>query len=315
MPEVPEKGGGQLMTSSIVVRKVRISHADKALWPDAGDARPVTKLDLARYFESVGPRMLGHLVGRPCAILRAPDGIHGAKFLQRHPMAGQPRSIGRIRLPGGRAPYLRIDRMAALVAVAQLGGLELHPGNGLPSHPLLPGRLVFDLDPGPGVAFEAVTVAAREIRERLLAHGLVAFCKTTGGKGLHVVTPIARLRRHAALWADAKEFAKSLCMQMASDSPGRYVVTLSKHARSGRIFLDYLRNDVTATAVAPLSPRARSGAPVSMPVDWRRVRAGLDPLRFTVRTAPGQLEKNDPWAGYAESARPLPEIGRSSVTR
>jgi bifunctional non-homologous end joining protein LigD len=288
------------------VRNVRISRADKVLWPGAGDVRPVTKLDLARYLERVGAWMLPHLAGRPCAILRAPDGIEGTKFFQRHAGAGMSSRIGRIWLPGSRAPYLQIDRIEALIAVAQAGGVELHPGNCAPSRPELPGRLVFDLDPGPGVGFDALVVAAREVRDRLAALGLVAFCKTSGSRGLHVVTPLARSRRRVATWADAKRFVLTVCRQMTSDSPGRYVVALSKHARAGRIFLDYLRNDLTALAVAPLSPRARPEAPVSMPVDWSRVRAGLDPARFTVRTATRLLRRHRPWAGYEEAARPLP---------
>ncbi len=292
--------------ASTTVRNVPISRASKTLWPDAGDARPVTKLDLARYLERVGAWMIPHLAGRPCAILRAPDGIRGKKFFQRHAGAGISGEIGRIRLPGSRAPYLQIDRIEALIAVAQAGGVELHPGNCAPSRPELPGRLVFDLDPGPGVGFDALVVAAREVRERLAELGLVAFCKTSGGRGLHVVTPVARSRRRALTWADAKRFALAVCRQMASDSPGRYVVVLSKRARTGRIFLDYLRNDLTALAVAPLSPRARPGAPVSMPVDWSRVRAGLEPARFTVRSAARLLVRHRPWAGYEEAARPLP---------
>jgi bifunctional non-homologous end joining protein LigD len=288
------------------VRKVLISRADKALWPGAGDWRPVTKLDLARYLDRVGDWMIPHLAGRPCAILRAPDGIRGRKFYQRHAGAGLSRGIGRILLPGGRAPYLQIDCIEALVAVAQAGGIELHPGNCAPSRPQLPGRLVFDLDPGTGVGIDALATAAREVRDRLAALGLEAFCKTSGRRGLHVVTPIVRSRREALTWAGAKRFAKAVCLQMARDSPGRYVVVLSKRARAGRIFLDYLRNDLTAMAVAPLSPRARPGAPVSMPIDWSRVRAGLDPSRFTVRTAAGLLARQRPWAGYAEAARPLP---------
>jgi bifunctional non-homologous end joining protein LigD len=151
-----------------------------------------------------------------------------------------------------------------------------------------------------------VIEAAQEARERLEALGLVAFCKTTGGKGLHVVTALAPPRRGTLDWKHAKNFAHAICLHMASDSPDRYVVNMSKKARVGRIFLDYLRNGEKATAVAPLSPRAREGATVSMPLAWSQVKRGLDPAKYTVRTAIRQLARSRAWAGYGDSARPLP---------
>jgi bifunctional non-homologous end joining protein LigD len=287
---------------TIEVAGVRLTSPEKILYPEQG----ITKLELAEYYVAVADWMLPHVARRPITLVRCPTGRQKKCFYQRHAGSGVPPELSEVEISGFEesGAYLYIKDVKGLVALVQMGVLEIHPWNALADRPERPDRIVFDLDPGEDLAFADVVAGAHEVRARLTALGLVTFAKTTGGKGLHVVAPIER----RAEWPDVKRFARTLAESIAADAPTRYLTRISKAERRGRIFIDYLRNDPTSTAVAPYSTRSREGAPVATPVSWEEVGPGLDPKRFTIRTVPERLRglNADPWAEIGKVRQRLP---------
>jgi bifunctional non-homologous end joining protein LigD len=239
------------------------------------------------------------------ALLRCPDGIGGQQFFQKHEWKGMNAAILRVQDPADPKdpPSLAIADLDGLVALAQSAALEIHPWGSTLKDWERPDRIVIDLDPGDGVEWAELVRAAQDVRDRLEGKGLVGFVKTSGGKGLHVVAPV----KPKATWPNVKTFCHDLARMMAADDPGRFVSTITKSKRQGKILVDYLRNQRGATAVAAYSTRARPGAQVSAPLTWEELTGGAVPADFTVRTMPSRLQslQIDPWAGFDAAARPL----------
>lgn len=311
----PESPGGGVVgkPGKVMVAGVTLSHPDKVLWPAFRDHPAITKADLARYYEAASARLLAHVADRPVSIIRAPDGITGEIFFQRHPMKGGGPRLKRIGAGDGR-PYLAVSDTGGLVTLAQWGGLELHPWGCRPGDPETPDQITFDLDPDEGLDFGDVIAAAQTVKARLETLGLTPFVKTTGGKGLHVVVPIRSDARSRVSWDQAKAFARAVSEAIRAEAQDRFTTTLAKRARGGKIFLDYLRNGRTATAVAPWSPRGRPGAGIATPLSWDQVRAGLDPSVFNLWDYQALLNRPDPWAGFRAARTSLrPALRKAGV--
>jgi bifunctional non-homologous end joining protein LigD len=277
--------------------KVRLTHPDRVYWNDAG----VTKEGLAEYYAQVWPWMAPTVVSRPLALVRCPQGATGHCFFQKHDWKGQSPEILKARDPADKSgeAIVAIDDLDGLIGLVQGAALEIHPWQATLADLERPDQIVMDLDPGDDVAWSAVIAAAHEVAERLRAAGLATFVKTTGGKGLHVVSPL----KPSAGWDEVKGFAKAIADAMAGDSPDRYVAVVTKSKRKGKILVDYLRNGRGATAVAPYSSRARPGAPVAMPLNWDELSDAIRGNHFTVENAPTRLANlaADPWADFRKS--------------
>jgi bifunctional non-homologous end joining protein LigD len=282
-------------------RSVTLTHPDRIYWPDAG----VTKAGLADYYAEVWRLMAPFVVNRPLALLRGPDGIGTeakAKqlFFQKHGWKGMTNKAVLVKDPADKAEeYISIRDLDGLLGLVQGATLEIHPWGSTLDDWEKPDMVNIDLDPGDGVPWTATIAAAHEVKSRFEAMGLTAFVKTSGGKGLHVVAPL----KPKAEWPQVKAAMKALADSMAGDDPDKYVSTITKSKRKGKILIDYLRNGRGNTAVAPYSTRARPGAPVSMPVSWDELGGAIGPNYFTVTNAPARIaqQANDPWADFRKA--------------
>jgi bifunctional non-homologous end joining protein LigD len=267
----------------------------------------ITKIELARYYESVAERMMPFVANRFLTLVRCPSGVHKDCFLQRHlrQVASEDLHLVQTVEKGRKTCFLAIDSPRGLIALAQIGVLEIHAWGSPASAPDEPDQMVFDLDPAPDVAWKSVIDTARLLRKRLGAQGLTAFVKTSGGKGLHIVVPLAP--GHS--WQQVEAFSRTLATELARENPERLLATMSKRQRKGRIFIDYLRNARGSSTVAPYSTRSRPGAPVSAPLAWEELRPAIGPASFTVANMSGRLAalKEDPWAGFDAARAKLPE--------
>jgi bifunctional non-homologous end joining protein LigD len=285
----PSKGG------AVEIAGVRLTNPDRVLYPEQG----ITKEAMARYYEAVAEWILPEVADRPLTLVRCPQGHEKECFYQKHADQGFPDAVKRVEIAEGSGPstYLYVDSIEGILSLVQLGVLELHTWGSRRDQVERPDRIIFDLDPDEGMAWERIVEAARILHGFLDSLGLRSFLKTTGGKGLHIVVPLVR----RSTWDEAKAFSKAVVDRIADAAPDRYTTNASKKKREGRIYLDYLRNGRGATAVAAYSTRARPGAPVSVPVRWDELGPSLRPDGHTIESLPRRLSrlKEDPWADYA----------------
>ncbi|HEY9055705.1 MAG TPA: DNA ligase D [Aurantimonas sp.] len=277
----------------VTVAGVRLTSPGRVVY----DSQGVTKLDLARYYEAAADRMLDHAGNRPVSLVRCPQGRNKHCFFQKHDTGGFPDAVKTVAVAekdGGTADYLTMPDAAALVGAVQMGSLEFHIWGARNDRLEKPDRLVFDLDPDEALSFADVKAAAFDLRDRLADLGLKSFALVTGGKGVHVVVPLERRQD----WADLKTFAKDFSARQAGAEPERFVATMSKAKRKGRIFIDWLRNERGATAIAPYSTRSRAGAPVATPVGWDELETLDRASGFDIKAVLQRLQEDDPWSDY-----------------
>src|SRR5689334_19081158 len=291
----PARGSGGGAHGEIA--NVHLTHPDRVYWADVG----VTKEDLAAYYLKVWKLMAPHLVDRPLAIVRCPDGITGECFFQKHIASNIKDSPLRHIVESKEHDVIAVEKLSDLIELAQFGALEIHVRGSQLARLEQCDRIVFDLDPGEGVAWKEIVTAAEETRDRLKAQKLQSFVKSSGGKGIHVVVPVA-----GSDWESTKKFTARFAAAMTADSPQRYLAKMTKALRRGKIFIDYFRNSREATSVAVYSTRARAGAPISMPLSWEALTRTTGGNQFTVLNWKKHL-KADPWAEMGKVRQKLPE--------
>ncbi len=292
------------------IANVKLSSPDRVLWPDQG----VTKRALAEYLTEHAQYILPHLKDRPVSLVRCPQGRQQKCFFQRHHNASSPDELGSVNIrekDGETSPYLVIESETGLAAAAQIGALELHVWGSRSDMIERPERLVMDLDPDEELGFDAVRDAAFEVRDVLAALGLQSFPLLTGGKGVHVIAPL--LRRNS--WDEVKAFTRGVANKLEAAAPDKYIAQASKQKRKGRIFIDWLRNERGATAIAPYSTRARSGCPIATPVSWRELKKADTAAAYTIETIPRRLAslKSDPWDGYNQLRQSVTKAMQEAV--
>jgi len=294
-------GSSNTSSDPAIIEGVRLTHPGKLLFTDPD----LSKRDLAEYYVSVADWLLPHVQRRPMTMVRCPDGSVGKCFFQRHLGQGAPTAVEKIAVPEdkGSTDYMMVNDIAGLVATVQMGVLELHTWGAHQGKLAQPDRIIFDLDPAPDVPWSKVIDGARLVREVLEEAGLRSFVKTSGGKGLHVVIPIVPEQE----WDVVKEWSRHVAEHLAQVRPDDFTAKMAKATRNGKIFIDYLRNAASATAVAAYSPRARPGAPVSVPLSWDELSTKAPADSFTVATVPQRLAslKRDPWHDYAGTRQRL----------
>ncbi len=289
--------------------RITLTSPDRVLYPTIG----LTKQDLAAYDAQVAPAMLPLVQRRPISLVRCPSGLGGPRFFQRHATKGMSDSIRQVEVPGGSSdrPYLYIEDVDGLFALTQIGTLEIHDWGVSIDTLEMPDRLVFDLDPDEALDFDVLRLAARQVRDFLSELGLTSFLKATGGKGLHVVAPLTP----KAGWAEVKEFARAVSEALVADSSDRYTANPLKRTRTGKIFIDYLRNARGSSAISCYSPRAKPGAPVATPLRWDELARLKTGAPYTVRTLPARLSrlKTDPWEDYFTTPQSLTPRARKML--
>ena len=282
--------------------EVRITHPERVVF-----AEGYTKQDVADYYSAVMTPLLEGIRDRPLSIIRCPDGTAAGCFFQKHTLSGLKRvhTIDLREESGGVGTYLYVRTPEEVLELVQFNAIEFHPWASTIKNTELTDYLVFDLDPGPGVAWKDVVAGAELLRKRLGDFGLDAFARTSGGKGLHVVVPL----KPAVAWDKAKDFARRFSEQMVTAQPDAFIATASKAKRGGVIFIDYLRNSRGATSVASYSLRSRAGAPVAMPLRWEQVRKLKSAADFTLANVPALLKRarRDPWPDFATLRQSLPK--------